>query len=230
MSAPFRSSKIIAICGIDGSGKTSLVRRLRESSLLGGASFVKKEQKENFERVLRLAPPTNSMPDAYLRGVFAHASRWAHALDFLRYYEQIVQPLERQHVPLIVSDRWAFCTITFADIGIDLKDEIEYLLRNVPRPDLTIHLDVPPHTAMTRLLARGALAHDESLELLTEYRNAYERYFEHYNAPLVTIPSMSEDETFKRTIDALHRYGLVSPVEECDKDRLGFSVAPQELI
>ena len=199
---------IIAFCGIDGSGKTTIVDRLRRDPRFRAASFVKKEQKEDFERLLRLAPPREPMPTAYFHGMFAQASRWAHALDFLRFYETVVRPLEPV-APLIVSDRWSFCTITFADIGTNLKAEIEFILRSVPGPALTFYLDVDPKVAIERLTRRGPLAHDEHAELLAAYRDAYERYFSTYRRPLVRVASSSPDEEYGIVLAALQEHRLI---------------------
>src|SRR6266542_3723629 len=121
---------IVAFCGIDGSGKTTTLDRLREDDRFRFARFVKKQQKDDFQRVLRLAPPSEPLSEAYFEGHFAQAARWAHALDFLRFYETVVQPQE-SGADLILSDRWSFCTITFADFGTDLRAEIEFLLQSV---------------------------------------------------------------------------------------------------
>lgn len=204
----YGKSPIVAFCGIDGSGKTTLVERLRKDPRFRTAAFVKKEQKEDFERLLRLAPPSAPIPDAYLHGFFAHASRWAHALDFLRFYEKVVKPLEGG-APLIVSDRWSFCTITFADIGTNLKAEIEFILQSVPVPQLTFYLDVEPRVAIDRLERRGSLAHDEHLDLLTAYGLAYERYFDKYQGALVRLEGGSLEETYSYVLNALEAHGLI---------------------
>jgi len=201
---------VIAVCGIDGSGKTSLVECLRRDDRLTGAAFVKKEQKEDFQRLLRLSPPTEAVPEAYFRGYFAEAARWAHALDFLRFYENVVAPIGKT-CPVIVSDRWTFCTITFAEIGTNLALQIEWLLRNVPLPALTVYLDIDPEIALQRLLSRGALAHDEDLELLRAYRDAYRKYFATYKGPLLSLSPAPVEMIYSQVVKELALRKLLNP-------------------
>ena len=148
------------------------------------------------------------MPEAYLHGSFAQAARWALALDFLSFYERIVRPLE-QEATLIVSDRWSFCTITLADVCTNLAAEIEFILQSVPLPTLTFYLEVDPKAAIERLERRGPLAHDEHIDLLTAYSDAYDRYFSRYRGPLIRIATSTEEETYSKVEAALNEHQLI---------------------
>jgi thymidylate kinase len=200
-------SPIVAFCGIDGSGKTTMVNCMSKDPRFRTAAFVN-NQKEDYHRLLRLAPPIDPLPEAYLNGSFAQAARWALALDFLRFYERIVQPLE-YNAALIVSDRWSFCTITLADVFTNLSAEIEFTLRNVPLPTLTFYLEVDPKDAIGRLQRRGPLAHDEHIQLLTACRDAYDRYFNRYRGPLTRITTSTKEETYSKVVAALKKHQLI---------------------
>jgi dTMP kinase len=186
---------IIAICGIDGSGKSTIIDRLRAEPMLRDACFIKKQDKENINRVIDLNTPIGPMPQAYLKGPLAASIRWAHAFDYLRFYETTVRPLTRRH-SILVSDRWSFCPIAFANVGTRLAEDIDFLLRHVGRPDLTIFLDVDAETAFARLQARGPVLDDEHIDLLRAYREAYENYFASYSGPLERIRSTGKDQAY----------------------------------
>lgn len=197
-------SKIIAICGIDGSGKSTVIAELREDAAFRDACFLKKDDKDNFSRVIELNKPIGPMPRAYLEGALATAIRWAHAFDYLRYYETTVRPLTRRS-SLIVSDRWSFCPIAFAGVGTALVGEISFLLRHVDEPDLTIFLDVEPDLAFARLEARGPVLDDEHVDLLHAYRTAYKDFFASYSGPFVRIASTTREQTYAEVRKAINR-------------------------
>ena len=203
-----QAPQVIAICGIDGSGKTTLFERLRSDPGFQHAHFVRNRDNEILERVLRMNGPVDPMPDAYLQGPLAEAIRWAQAFDFLRHFETTLTPLlDSGH--LLVSDRWSFCAITCGDAGTAIGAQIASLLRHVPRPSLTIYLAVDEVTATERLLRRGPLLDDEHLEMLRAYGNAYEVFFRQYDGPLLRIPSVSAEETYQTVRDGIRaRLGL----------------------
>lgn len=202
------SSRFIVFCGIDGAGKTTIVQRLKREASLKDALFLKRAEKPNFDRLMRLSRSSIPMPEAYLQGSFADAIRWAHAFDYLRYYEAAIRPIENSG-NLVFSDRWSFCSITFADAGTKLGSDVEFLLRCIPRPALTFYLDIDEKTAADRISRRGPLAEDEDLSLLAAYRAAYERYFSAYEGPLVSIKAANEDDIYSQVLAELLKCGFV---------------------
>lgn len=195
-------SIIIAICGIDGSGKSTMIERLRGEPSFRDAGFLKKVDRDDFDRVIELNQPIGPMPQAYLEGPLATSIRWAHGFDYLRHYETVVQPLTRQH-PILVSDRWAFCPIAFASVGTNLSAEISFLLRHVDQPDLTIFLDADPDVASARLVARGPVFDDEHIDLLRAYRRAYEAFFASYSGAWVRVASTTPEQTYRDARSAI---------------------------
>lgn len=183
-----RQSKIVAVCGLDGSGKSSLVERLERDPALRGASCVRKRARDNVHAVLRAYSGFEHTADVYLHGAFAEAIRWAHGFDFLRFYEEQALPHLRRGA-LCISDRWAVCSIAYADAGPGLGRSIRGLLDCVPCPDLTIYLDVTPEEAAARILRRGAPNENEDITILRACADAYERWLAALPSPVVRVPS-----------------------------------------
>ena len=181
-SPPRKRAKIVAICGLDGSGKSSLVKLLRDDPRFRRAVCVSKRLKENVNAVVQVCSGVEHAPDDYFRGPFAEAIRWAYAFDFLKFYDEEVLPHLGQDV-FIISDRWSACSITYAEAGVGLGDEIHELLRCVPPPDLTIYLDVSPEEAVRRIVARGGQNEYEHMDVLRDCARAYERWWPKLSSP-----------------------------------------------
>lgn len=192
-SPPRKRAKIVAVCGLDGSGKSSLLKLLRDDPRFGRAVFVSKRSKENVNSVVQFCSDTEHPPDDYVRGPFAEAIRWAYAFDFLKFYEEEVLPHLGQEV-LIISDRWSACSITYAEAGTGLGDEIYQLLGCVPPPDLTVYLDVSPDEAVRRIVARGGQNEHEHVDILRGCADAYERWWPKLSSPTARVERVINDD------------------------------------
>jgi dTMP kinase len=190
---PQRRARIVALCGLDGSGKSSFVERLRQDPGFSHAICVSKRYRENVDSVLDAYSTYETAGDDYLQGPFAEAIRWAYAFDFLRFYEEEVLPhLERD--VLIISDRWSACAITYAEAGVYLGSEIYELLNCVPRPDLTIYLEVQPDEAVRRIIKRGDLKKNEHVDILQCCAEAYENWWPKLSSPEARLERVINDD------------------------------------
>jgi len=188
-----RQAKVVALCGLDGSGKSSFLERLRQDPRFSRAVCVSKRSRENVDSVLDAYSTYETAADDYLQGSFAEAIRWAYAFDFLRFYEEEVLPhLERD--VLIISDRWSACAISYAEAGVCLGGEIYELLSCVPPPDLTIYLEVEPAVAVRRILKRGYLKTNEHLDVLQSCAEAYENWWPKLSSQQARVERVINDE------------------------------------
>jgi thymidylate kinase len=162
--------RIIAFCGIDGSGKSTLVNLLEIRRQLSGAAYVRKQGSPNYNFVKR--HHSRSFGDArdFVEGPFARAAAFAWALDFAKHYLDAVQT-QLEQSDYVVCDRYCLCALAFADIsGVDLTG----LLSFAAEPALTVLVDVPVHVALQRYDQRGYRDEDECETVMSRFTTAYD--------------------------------------------------------
>jgi len=199
-----RTAHLVALCGLDGSGKSSLLARLASQGW-PGAAFVAKVSRPNVDAVeAAFAGARRPARDPYLRGEFAEAVRWAHAYDFLRYYDEEVRPRLSEY-GVVVSDRWSLCSITYAEAGVRLGEHVHQLLACVPTPDLIIYLDVSLEEARRRIRIRGDAKPNEDRSVLEACAAADDAWIPRMTGPVVRIPNVDLEETCRRVEEIVRR-------------------------
>jgi dTMP kinase len=145
---------LIAICGLDGSGKSTQAARLAErlaglrpATVLRPVTPLFREDTVVRSYLNDGVPPlrTNLIPEIALLG----------AADRLRQYRTQIKPrLDRGEV--VIMDRYVLSTYAWAYArGLRDLTWLRTLNRHLPEADLTICLDVPPAAALARIIARG---------------------------------------------------------------------------
>jgi dTMP kinase len=186
LSEPKLAVPVVAVCGIDGAGKTSTCASVGLQSELRGVAVVGKRDRRDVQLLRRLLPVAEIDEMNLLSGPYAEAVRWAHALDFLRFYDHDVLPRNGQ-AWLVISDRWTVCSIAYADVGTDLGQQIAAALAPCRPADLIVYLDIDPEAAVHRIRQRGDGRPDESLAILRHYREMYERWLPRSGSEVVRI-------------------------------------------
>jgi len=143
----------IAIEGIDGSGKSTVITRLRDRLVSRGfAVHVTSEPSQSpIGRLIRdwLLKPNSGVAHPSVFALLFVADRVQH------YYGEVKPMLDRDY--LVISERYMESTLAYQGaMGLPMSWLIE-LHRPVPRPDLTIILDVPVDVAVNRLRSRREL-------------------------------------------------------------------------
>jgi len=155
---------LIAVCGIDGSGKSTQI-----------ASIVDHLRAQGREVVLTRQPTDRYRNDPTVRLALNLELDFARiapelalfaAFDRIRHIREVIAPALAAG-SVVVSDRYVYSTYAyFSSRGIDDLPWLQALNRYAPTPDLTIAIDVPPELAADRIIARdGSSRKREELDL-----------------------------------------------------------------
>ena len=155
-------SKTIAFCGIDGSGKITQLKLVKES--LSKNSRVL-EAKITYS-------PLNSLGNNRLYNLLLESRS---VLEILKYYLKI-QKNEIYNYDFILYDRHLLCYLAYAyAYGINNLNLIRKLLKIIKDPDLILYFDISPEQSLKRVIARGkTLNKSENPITLTKARIGYQ--------------------------------------------------------
>jgi len=195
---------LITLEGIDGSGKTSAWRALKEAELGVKTTFTREPTESWYgEAVARSIGDDDADPLAEL---------FLYTADHADHLSRVVRPaLDRGDV--VIADRYsdsryAYQGATLADHP-NLDDALRFV-REVHepwtrQPDLTVYLDVPPAVGAERA---GATNKFEQAEYLSAVADNYERLIEGEPDRFVRIDAEQPPETVHRQIIEAVREGL----------------------
>lgn len=160
---------LIALEGIDGSGKTTqarlLVKWLRDRGF--SAYYTYEPTRGTFGRILR------SM--AYMRGVNPRVEALLFAADRLQHLERVIMPLLEKGF-IIVSDRYLYSSLAYQSVTTRDQRWVEEINKFARRPDLGIYLDVSASEGLSRLRRRRKKSRFEDEDLLERVREKYLEY------------------------------------------------------
>ena len=142
--------KLITFCGIDGSGKTSIIAKCKDYFL-----------KQDKEVVLTRQPTTEfrNRPDfrAFVDGKdFSPFDFKALTLaaDRLQHVNKFIIP-QLQHGNIVISDRYFYsCLANHRAMGYTKDAWIDPIMEEFFRPDLAFFLDIPVALAVKRIRRR----------------------------------------------------------------------------
>ena len=157
---------LIAIEGIDGSGKTTIAR------------FLEEELKKIGYNVVRFKEPTDSEYGRKIKQILKEriVSPKEELELFLKDREvdvrdNILPALKEGKI--VIMDRYYYSTIAYQGaLGLDVE-EIKKLNEKFPKPDLVIILDVSPETALKRIKAKRKPDRFEDLNYLRRVRDIF---------------------------------------------------------
>lgn len=168
---PSQRGQLIAFCGIDGAGKTSLIARLEQDGVIPGAVYLRKERKTSINLVVEYGLNDESGGQNWAQGPFAENAATATALDFLHHYDKNIAP-RLAAGELLVCDRYALCYEAYM-YAVGAEFPFPGIFKRLRRPDLLIYVDVPVEVVIRRFQMRGGATEDEQPEVMRRYRGAY---------------------------------------------------------
>lgn len=167
---------LVVFEGIDGSGKTTVCRRVHEALA-------------EDHRIERTREPTGTRLGERTRDAIDDGHPVAQALLFMaQHREHVAEVRDRLDEGVhVLSDRWSDSCLAYqaATLQGHVDDPMDWLASGIGddlRPDLVVYLDLDVETALDRVGERGPRAGFEHRELLERVRANYETLAERFGS------------------------------------------------
>ena len=193
----------ITIEGIDGSGKTTQSGRIADwlTERTGHAT-------------IRTFEPGGCEECAELRRVILEGRNFSPEAELLLFLADRAEHVSKVILPAVregknvVCERWNESTIAYQSGGHALAPErVKKLILSCdfPEPDAKIFLDVPPETALTRILSRTKhdKFEDEGLLLMRKVSDCYRQLARSGDLMRIDCAGLNEHEVFSAVTSAL---------------------------
>lgn len=199
---------LIAICGIDGSGKTTQIKRLEKKLIQNHNTYLTKQPTAWYRQDERLRSLLNQEieeTELLLRELALFA-----ASDRLRHIQQEIIPKLNQGY-YVLSDRYVFSTYTyFLARGINDINWLKEINKFALKPAMTFYIDVPAEIALERVIARDGQStkrEETNLERMKKVRSYFlqQPWGEEENYYILNgleSPEVIEEEILKRVNEA----------------------------
>lgn len=187
---------LITFCGLDGCGKSTMIRTLADALRAQGESVLLTKQPTDFVRRSAIFRTYMDQPDhdAY---DYRSLSLLA-ASDRVQHVNKVILPaLESGRI--VISDRYFYsCLANLCARGYTSDRWIYEIAASIVRPDIAFFLDVPVETAIERVRARIE-ERDRYIDLALQYRlRAYYIEIARQNGGVLFSTQEEEDETARR--------------------------------
>jgi dTMP kinase len=152
-----KTGKLISLAGMDGAGKTTQARLLGQwLSDRGHTVAVEAPPGPSLLRRTLADLADQRGVDDYHDVFGPEVTHLLHAFMRFRDWTERVVPARSTH-DWVVTDRSAVCHYAAASAdGAANEADLRLLLGRLPRPDLTVYLELDPREACDRLTARGS--------------------------------------------------------------------------
>lgn len=166
-----KQGKLIALCGIDGSGKTSIANYLKRSLLRKGIAVTifnnHAGSKSPYWQSVKISKDQLASNGTSLSPDCDHILQIFEFLSFCRFS----LPYLMSKYQIVITDRYAWGRIVYGRIkaGKDnsLPEQVLRLANDIPTPEVTYLLKVPPKDAYNRVIQRGkTLEWKENIEVM----------------------------------------------------------------
>lgn len=193
---------LITFCGLDGCGKTTMIRRLMAELEQEHKVFLTK-QPTDFVRNSAIFRTYMDSPDhdAY---DYRSLSLLA-ASDRLQHVNKVIEPAMQQG-QIVLSDRYFYsCLANLRARGFGEDRWIYEVAGSVIMPDIAFFFDVPVTTAVTRVRARAA-ERDRYIDMELQYR-LREEYLEicKLNGGVLVSTEIPVEESYKIVKETVER-------------------------
>lgn len=164
---------IIAVCGIDGSGKTTFVNKYAMMLEKKGLRVKKMKLELNNQKIIEQVFPSEMNRKGKKRGEVLW-ERIGVAFDFVNYYLDIDKINDYD---VIICDRYDLCYLAYSRVyGIRRRvyRKIKKIYEVAPIPNYYIYFDISTQNALKRIEERGEkISRDEHEEILERVQKYY---------------------------------------------------------
>lgn len=169
---PRRDGRLIALCGIDGSGKTTQVRRLSRWLTERDIPVVETRQPSD---MYRENPHVRAYLDHGHNALGMVGLSLLAAADRQLHIRNVINPAIAAGT-WVICDRYVYSSYAFfAARGVDV-DFVRRINVDIPLPDVTFFVDVPVETALERIRNRdGAIMkfEERSVDFMVTVRSTF---------------------------------------------------------
>ena len=162
---------IVSIEGLDGSGKSTIIKKVAE-----------KLMKHNIDVLITSEPtngPVGKLIKEYLKQQQVERDRNLEALlfaaDRLWHWKNVIQPAVISG-KIVITDRYLHSSLAYQSTNLIEEKWILEINKYVPDPDISVFIDVPPEICLKRLKKSG-----RSLSIMENIENlevVYKRYLD----------------------------------------------------
>ncbi|WP_338601465.1 dTMP kinase [Sulfolobus tengchongensis] len=185
--------KLIAIEGIDGSGKTTLANMLKEYLESKRKLRVILTREPFSEEIIGLIEKLGWSDPVLLTLLFA-ADRAIH----IHWLSSL------QNIDLILLDRYYFSSIAYQGaLGLD-EEWIEIVNSRFPKPDIVILLDLPVEVAISRI-KNDKFSFKEKIRSLEKVRERYLKLANKYNFYIINA-NKDKNEVLNDAVKIIEKY------------------------
>lgn len=193
-----RTGRLIVLEGIDGAGKTTILKRLQQDSAFSHWIFSQEPTDSEYGRRLRHLLEEGVYSQRELLELFLS--------DREDHVKKLILPFLRAG-KTIVLDRYYLSTVAYQ--GVEFQDLWKLLSTNetiAPLPDLVIYLELSYETAMERVSYRGnKKSLFEREDLLKRIAENYERILGLFNVLRIRSQN-SLDKVYREVCSALEEW------------------------
>ena len=196
------NGKLITVCGLDGCGKTTMMKRIISDLEKENDIFITKQPTNSVResKIFRTYMDSPNHEEFYYRSLSLLA-----ASDRIQHVSKIIKP-ELEKGNIVVSDRYFYsCLANLRARGFKKDKWIYEVAESIIKPDIAFFFDVPVETAVARVRQRE----DEKdryidMDLQHKLRQEYIDICKSNGGVLIST-TQSEEDTYKQVKDALER-------------------------
>lgn len=149
---PDERGLLVAFCGVDGSGKSTMIAKMQDYLGSRGPAPVTVQQPSSLVRSIGLFRRFHDAPE-YPK-VDYRALLLFTTGDRMMQSDEVIRPALRSGAP-VIADRYIFCTLAnMMARGYSGDRWIHEIVQRIPKPDLTVFMDVSIPIAQERIRQR----------------------------------------------------------------------------